>query len=137
MLDTRRIEPSRPLMPNMRTAPSRSRDGVRLLELGCNRYFGEANNIAAEAASGRYLCLIKNHAFVQPGWLGELIEPLVNDPAIGGAGPLFLFPDGTIQEAGAVINDGGYPVRFGRGNRLDAAGTLQPKIVDCASGLLF
>ena len=111
--------------------------GVRLLELGCNRYFGEANNIAAEAASGRYLCLLNNDAFVQPGWLGELIEPLASDPAIGATGPLFLFPNGTIQEAGAAINDGGYPIRFGRGNRLDAAGTLQPKVVDYSSGATF
>ena len=111
--------------------------GVRLLELGCNRYFGEANNIAAEAASGRYLCLLNNDAFVQPGWLGELIEPLANNSAIGATGPLFLFPNGTIQEAGAGINDGGYPIRFGRGNGLDAAGTLQPKVVDYTSGATF
>ena len=111
--------------------------GVRLLELGCNRYFGEANNIAAEAASGRYLCLLNNDAFVQPGWLGELIEPLASDPAIGATGPLFLFPNGTIQEAGAAINDGGYPIRFGRGNRPDAAGMLQPMVVDYSSGATF
>ena len=58
-------------------------------------------------------------------------------PGIGATGPLFLFPNGTIQEAGAVINDEGYPIRFQRGNRLDAEGMLQPKVVDYTSGAAF
>ena len=63
-------------------------DGVRLITLGCNRFFGEANNIAAEAARGRYLCFLNNDAFVQPGWMRPLIDPLAADPAIGATGPL-------------------------------------------------
>ena len=110
---------------------------VRLLELGCDRHSCEANNIAAEAAFGRYLCLLNNDAFVQPGWLGALVEPLAADPTIGVTGPLFLFPDGTVQEAGATIGERGYPIRFGRGNALETAGILQSKIVDYISAAAF
>ena len=85
--------------------------GVRLLALGTNRYFGEANNIAAEQAKGGYLCLLNNDAFVQRDWLKALSATLAEHPEAGAAGPLFLFQDGTIQEAGGSINEGGYPVR--------------------------
>lgn len=92
--------------------------GVRLLPLGVNRYFGEACNIAAEAARGRILCLLNNDCFGQPGWLVALVGALQSDPSVGAAWPLFLFPDQTVQEAGGSINEGGYPVRFGRGEKL-------------------
>jgi glycosyltransferase involved in cell wall biosynthesis/GT2 family glycosyltransferase len=106
--------------------------GVRLLELGVNRYFGEANNIAAEEAKGRFLCLLNNDAFVRPGWLQALAAALDNNEQAGAAGPLFLFPDGTIQEAGGSIDALGYPVRAARG---EALGTqeLSPGVVDYIS----
>ena len=108
--------------------------GVRLLALGTNRYFGEANNIAAEHAKGRYICMLNNDAFVQAGWLRHLVDTLLQDPEAGAAGPLFLFPDGTIQEAGGSIDAGGYPIRFGRGRSLaEAEESLSSKLVDYIS----
>ena len=107
--------------------------GVRLLELGCNRFFGEANNIAAEAARGRFLCLLNNDAFVRAGWLTALVSAVTADPQVGASGPLFLFPDGSIQEAGAMIDAGGYPVRLGRGEKEASPELLQPKFVDYVS----
>lgn len=107
--------------------------GIRLLELGRNRYFGEANNIAAEAAQGRYLCLLNNDAFVRGDWLTALITPLQTDPRVGATGPLFLYPDETIQEAGGIVDPGGYPIRFGRGEQEASAEILRPKFVDYIS----
>ena len=107
--------------------------GVRLIELGTNRFFGEANNIAAERAKGRYICLLNNDAFVQPGWLRSLVDDLERTPAAGAVGPLFLFPDNTIQEAGAVVDAGGYPLRFGRGRAAEDPEFLVPKYVDYVS----
>ena len=107
--------------------------GVRLVELGCNRYFGEANNIAAEASSGRFLCILNNDAFVQPGWLSPLISSLTDDSQVGAAGPLFLFPDGTIQEAGGALDAGGYPFRLGRGDKQSSQEVLTPRFVDYIS----
>ncbi len=107
--------------------------GVRLLPLGINRYFGEANNIAAELARGRYLCVLNNDAFVTPGWLPPLADALERDASVGAAGPLFLFPGGRIQEAGAAIGPGGIPIRFGRNEAEDAAGALAARDVDYIS----
>ena len=106
---------------------------IHLLDLGCNRFCGEANNIAAEASGGRYLCMLNNSAFVQPGWLAKLVEPLAKDPQVGATGPLFLFPDGTIREAGVVLDAGGYPIRFGRGDKHASPDILKPKFVDYIS----
>ncbi len=107
--------------------------GTRVLELGCNRFFGEANNIAAEQAQGRYLCLLNNDAFVRPGWLKALIGPLEENPAVGATGPMFLFPDGTVQEAGATVDPGGYPVRLGRLEHTPSVESLTSKFVDYIS----
>ena len=74
--------------------------GLRLLPMGINRYFGEANNIGVEAARGRFVCLLNNDVFVSPGWLEALLDGLKATPDVGAVGPVFLFPDGTIQEAG-------------------------------------
>jgi GT2 family glycosyltransferase/glycosyltransferase involved in cell wall biosynthesis len=89
--------------------------GTQFLALGINRFFGEANNIAAEVAEGKYLCFLNNDAFVRPGWLRALVDELEATPQAGAVGPMLLFPDNSIQEAGCVVNEGGYPIRFGRG----------------------
>lgn len=106
--------------------------GVHLLELGANRFFGEANNIAAEHAKGRFVCLLNNDAFVQPGWLKTLRDAVESNGSAGAAGPLFLFPDGLIQEAGGSIDTQGYPVRGARGEAVGAQ-ALVPGVVDYIS----
>ena len=108
-------------------------DGVKLIPLGVNRFFGEANNIAAEAASGRYLCLLNNDAFGSEGWLGGLVTAIQKWPNAGGVGPMFLFPDGSVQEAGASMNPDGYPKRMGRGETTIGDELLKPRVVDYIS----
>lgn len=108
-------------------------NGVSLIENGCNRYFGEANNIAAERATGRYLCLLNNDAFVEDGWLDALLAPLRDQPDIGATGPMFLFPDGRVQEAGATVDAEGYPIRLGRDGAGITSDLLEPKVVDYIS----
>jgi glycosyltransferase involved in cell wall biosynthesis/GT2 family glycosyltransferase len=107
--------------------------GVRFLPLGCNRFFGEANNIGAEAARGEYVCLLNNDAFVQNGWLVHLIDALKRHPEVGAVGPMFLYPNGVVQEAGAEIDAGGYPIRFGRDGAQDEASILIEKYSDYIS----
>lgn len=106
--------------------------GVSLVSLMTNRFFGEANNIAAERAKGKYLCLLNNDAFVQSGWLCALVSSLEGSPGCGAVGPLFLFPDGSIQEAGGSIDSHGFPVRALRGE-LTSGQTLTDSFVDYVS----
>ena len=107
--------------------------GVRLIEIGCNRFFGEANNIAAEAALGRHLCFLNNDAFVEEGWLSALLGAFATHPKAGAVGPLFRFPDGRVQEAGGFVDAGGYPVRAGRDALELSADLARDRVVDYIS----
>lgn len=119
--------------PREVTALSALGPGVRVLPLGINRYFGEANNIAAEQARGEFLCFLNNDAFPRPGWLEPLLSALRSDPEAGAAGPKFLFPNGKLQEAGAVVDARGFPVRFGRLLDAKAEAFDSPREVDYIS----
>lgn len=85
------------------------------VDLTVNRYFGEGNNIGAEAASGEILAFLNNDVEVQAGWLEPLVEKLMSSGRVGAVGPKFIYPDGTIQEIGALVNSSGKPLQLGKG----------------------
>lgn len=87
----------------------------RLIRLQVNRFFGEGNNIGVEQARGRYIVFLNNDAFATPGWLEPLVETLEQDAGVGAVGPKFVFPDGRLQEAGALIEANGVARQLGRG----------------------
>jgi O-antigen biosynthesis protein len=94
----------------------RTRAGLaRVVLLGTNRYFGEANNLGVQAARGRLICLLNNDAFVHEGWLEPLVAQLDRHPENGAIGPQMLYPDGRLQEAGALVNPDGSVVQLGKG----------------------
>ena len=86
----------------------------RLIRLSINRLFGEGNNIAAEAAQGKYLLFLNNDAFVTQGWLPPLVNTM-QQPSVGAAGPMFVYPDGKLQECGSFIDFNGDPKQRGKG----------------------
>jgi GT2 family glycosyltransferase len=88
--------------------------GATILRNEVNRGFGAASNQGAAEAGGRYLCLLNSDALVQPGWLEPLIEAL-EEPRIGAAVPLYLNEDGTVQEAGSVVDSIGHAHAVGAG----------------------
>ena len=90
-------------------------EGASLVLSQENVGFGGGSNVGAEQARGRFLCFLNSDAIVEPGWLDPLIEMLEEDPTAGAAIPMFLNPDGTIQEAGSVIDSVGWPHALGAG----------------------
>lgn len=86
-----------------------------LIALGCNRGFGEGNNIAVEYAKGDFLCFMNNDVTVTKNWLSPLLKKLCEDDAIGAVGPKLIYPDGRLQEAGAFFDDNGIPIQRGMG----------------------
>ena len=88
---------------------------VVFLKIGVNRYFGEGNNIGAEAAGGDTLVFLNNDVLVTENWLEPLILELENNPTVGAVGPKFLYPDGVLQEAGAFLDQDGHSVQRGKG----------------------
>jgi GT2 family glycosyltransferase/SAM-dependent methyltransferase len=69
--------------------------------------YSDLNNAGAAAARGQVLVLLNNDTeVVSPDWLTELVSHVMR-PDVGAAGPLLVYPDGTIQHAGVVVGFGG------------------------------
>lgn len=80
---------------------------------GDNLGFGVGNDLAAAYARGEILCLLNTDALVPAGWLPRLLAPF-DDPRVGAVAPMFVYPDGRVQEAGAVVEEDGRVIALGR-----------------------
>ena len=99
---------------------------VSILSVGANRFFGEGSNIGAESAMGEILVFLNNNVMVTENWLGALVYELQANPSVGAVGPKFLYPDGSIREAGAFLDRGGRCVQRGKG-QASGAGLFKEK----------
>jgi GT2 family glycosyltransferase/glycosyltransferase involved in cell wall biosynthesis len=99
---------------------------VSILSVGVNRSIGEGNNIGAESASGDILVFLNNHVMVTENWLEPLIQELQQNPDVGAVGPKYLYPDGSIREAGAFLDEIGRSVQRGKG-QTSCAGLFNEK----------
>ena len=77
--------------------------GLRFIRNDKNLGFLRTCNRAAKEAKGEFLVFLNNDAQVTSGWLEPLLEPFA-DPTIGAVGPKIIYPNGRLQEAGAMIN---------------------------------
>jgi len=92
---------------------------IRVIRNEENRGFVDACNQGAAAARGKYFLFLNNDTEVQPGWLSNLVETLEARPEHGAVGSMFLYPDGTIQEAGAIVWQNGEAHHYGWGGSVD------------------
>ncbi|HEX8180563.1 MAG TPA: glycosyltransferase [Pyrinomonadaceae bacterium] len=99
-----------------------------------NLGFVDACNQGAAIARGRYLIFLNNDTFVLPGWWRALVATVEGDERVGAVGSLFLYPDHTIQEAGAIIWRDGVPHHCGWGRRGDDRSFNFAREVDYCSG---
>ena len=88
----------------------------RLVALLVNRGFGEGNNIACDFARGKYLFFLNNDAAVTGNWLEPLLEVMRRHPEAGAVGAKLLYPNGVLQEAGAMVLESGDTVQIGKGD---------------------
>jgi GT2 family glycosyltransferase len=110
------------------------RGHVRVIENTENRGFVDACNQGAEAARGRYLVFLNNDTVVLPDWLDRLVETVERDERAGAVGSLFLYPDGRIQEAGAVVWSNGEAFHYGWGKSPEDRRFTFAREVDYCSG---
>lgn len=75
---------------------------VRILRQDRNRNFALGSDLGLAASTGAHVVMLNNDTEVQPGWLAPLVDEL-SDPAVLGAQPLLLYPNGTVQAAGTVF----------------------------------
>jgi GT2 family glycosyltransferase len=94
-----------------------SRHGAKLLPLGSNRFFGDANNIGVEAATTPFVLLLNNDVFVAPGYLEPLLAGMREAFRPAAIGPRFVYPDGRLQEAGAYLRPDGWNIQHGKAGR--------------------
>lgn len=99
---------------------------IRLYFIGVNRLFGEGNNLGAEAARGAYLLFLNNDAFIAEGAVDAMLEAFARFPDCGAAGPIFRYPDGRMQEAGAFVDVHGNATQRGKGSLDFDVSTLPP-----------
>jgi len=88
--------------------------GVRIIRNETNRGYGAACNQGAAEARGTSLLFLNNDAFPLSGWLEPLCGALAHEATIGAVGPQLLYPDGRLQEAGAIIWSDGRGWNYGR-----------------------
>jgi GT2 family glycosyltransferase/predicted O-methyltransferase YrrM len=107
---------------------------IRVITNPENLGYTIACNQGAQAASGELLVFLNNDTIPQDGWLKSLINTVEADGQIGAVGAKLIYPDGTLQEAGAIVFSDGSALNFGRGE--DPAKPLYNRIceVDYCSG---
>lgn len=69
-----------------------------------NRNFGPACNAGAGMAAAALVFFLNNDTLLTPGWAPPLLQALAADASLGGAGPLLLYEDGTVQHLGVVFS---------------------------------
>jgi O-antigen biosynthesis protein len=87
-------------------------EGVRVHTARRNLGFGTGNNFAALHARGEFLCFLNSDAVVPEHWLDPLLARF-DDARVGAVVPLYVSTDGTLQEAGSVVEPDGRVVALG------------------------
>jgi GT2 family glycosyltransferase len=91
-----------------------------LLALDDNIGFAAGNDLALNRAIAPAVCLLNSDAIVPPGWASTLLAPLA-DARIAATVPLYVDPDGVVQEAGCNVADDAIITPLGRGDDPDSS----------------
>ena len=89
-------------------------DGLHFIRRARNGGFIAACSDGAAQARGEFLVFLNNDTVPQPGWLDALLQTFDAHLDAGLVGAQLLYPDGALQEAGAVVFDDGSAHNYGR-----------------------
>ena len=108
--------------------------GLHLVRNADNLGFVGSCNAGAAAARGEFLLFLNNDTQVTPGWLDALLQCFADHPDCGIAGSKLVYPDGRLQEAGALVFADGSCWTTGRFEPRQAATFRWRREVDYVSG---
>jgi GT2 family glycosyltransferase/SAM-dependent methyltransferase len=91
--------------------------GARIVRNEQNLGYIRSVNRGASFARGRWLVIFNNDTEVRPGWLTAMLDCAESAEDVGVVTPKFLYPDGSLNEAGGIIWRDGTGVNYGRGDR--------------------
>ncbi|MGO8857001.1 MAG: glycosyltransferase family 9 protein [Steroidobacteraceae bacterium] len=78
-----------------------------VIETGEPFNWSRYNNQAAERAAGKYLLFLNDDIeIIEPDWLDALLEQ-AQRPEVGVVGPLLLYPNRSVQQAGVMLDGAG------------------------------
>ncbi len=80
---------------------------IRYCRNETNVGFLRSCNKGATLARGQYLLFLNNDTQVLEGWLDELVNTFQEQSDVGLVGSKLLYPNGVLQEAGAIIKPDG------------------------------
>lgn len=112
-------------------------DRIKPVRNETNRGFIDACNRGASVAEGEILLFLNNDTEPEAGWLPPLLGTFRNHPAVGAVGAKLVYPDGRLQEAGAVVFRDGSGANFGRGDDPDHPLFNYVRDVDYCSGAVL
>lgn len=108
--------------------------GLRLIRNTRNLGFIGSSNVGAAAARGEYLMFLNNDTQVTPRWLDALLGCFGERADCGIAGSRLVYPDGRLQEAGALVFADGSCWNVGRFEDRDEARYAYRRETDYVSG---
>ena len=108
--------------------------GVNVVRPNKNLGFLQNCNHAMQKAKGEFVVLLNNDTNVQTGWLSELLNPFETDSQVGVTGPMFLYPDGRLQEAGGIVFEDASGWNYGRFDHYEKPEYNFSREVDYVSG---
>jgi GT2 family glycosyltransferase len=82
---------------------------IRVLRMEENVGFARACNEGAAAAGGELLVFLNNDTEPRRGWLEALVACAEREPEADAIGAKLVYPTGTVQHAGVVFGQDGYP----------------------------
>ena len=89
--------------------------GITVLTYPKSFNYSAICNMAAEKATGEYLCFLNNDTEVlEPNWLSSMVDH-ASQPSVGLVGAVLTFPDGKLQHMGVALGYTGVAGHPGRG----------------------
>jgi len=107
---------------------------ITLLRNADNLGFLRSCNRGAAQATGQWICFLNNDTVVADDWLEELLDCFRWFPDAGLVGPMLLYPNGSLQEAGGIVWQDGSAWNYGRNGDPEAPAHGFARDVDYVSG---